>query len=111
VFWNMTAIPAMVVGVPPLLRAVRPLYGRSSILQYEPGWPSSLGGRQTMTGVGFGVLFLAVGFAFIALDASSTTTWPGLELYTAVAAAIIMVSAPIASIVAGTRLQAKPTAG
>jgi len=111
VFWNMTAIPAMVVGVPPLLRAVKPLYGRSSILQYEPGWPSSLGGRQTMIGVGFGVLFLAIGFAFIALDTTSTTAWPGLELYTAIAAAIIIVFAPIASVVAGTKLQAKPTAG
>ncbi|MGD1055407.1 MAG: hypothetical protein ABR867_04930 [Nitrososphaerales archaeon] len=111
VFWNMTSIPAMVVGVPPLLRAVKPLYGRSSILQYEPGWPSSLAGRQTMTGIGFGVLFLAIGLAFIALDASSATTWPGLELYTAVAAAIIIVFAPIASVVAGTKLQAKPSGG
>jgi hypothetical protein len=110
VYWNMTSIPAMIVGIPPLLRAVKPLYGRSSILRYEPGWTSSAGSRQMLTGIGFGLLFLVVGVVFIALDTASTSAWPGIELYTAVAAAIIIVFAPLAGVVAGTKLQAKPSA-
>lgn len=107
-FWNMTSIPAMIIGVPPLLRAVRPLYGRSNILKFEPGWPSNLSGRQTSLGIGFAVLFLVLGLVFIFVEPSSLAIWPGLLNYTALAAALVLVFAPIASIVAGTRLQARP---
>lgn len=109
-YWNMTSIPAIIVGVPPLLRAIRPLYGRSSILKFEPTWPSSLGGRQGLLGLAFALLFLALGVFFILVEPLSQTLWPGILTYTALAAAIVIVFAPVASIVAGTRLTAKQSA-
>ena len=110
-FWNMTSIPAMIVGVPPLLRAVRPLYGRSSILRFEPNWPKGLSGRQNLVGGFFAVLFLVIGLLFIVIEPASLTIWPGLLTYTALAAAFVLIFAPIASIVAGSRFRANQAAG
>ena len=110
-FWNMTSIPAIIVGVPPLLRAVKPLYGRLNILKFEPGWSASLGGRQSLIGIGFAVAFFAIGLLFVVIEPASLTIWPGILTYTAVAAAIVIIFAPIASVVAGSRFGARKAAG
>jgi hypothetical protein len=104
VFWNTGAIPAIIIAVPILVRAVRPLFGRSSILQYSPDWTMSDRGRQTTIAVVFAVLFLALGIIFfIAAPPSTINTWPGLTVYFTIAAAAVIIFAPITAIVAGSR--------
>ena len=112
VFWNTTSIPAIIVAVPILIRAVRPLFGRSKIISYEPQWASSVTGRQSGIALFFAVVFLILGAAFFVLVPN-----PGLAsslkfdpLYFAIAAVIVIIFAPISSVIAGTRLQAKQTA-
>ena len=110
VFWNMTSIPAIVIAVPILIRAVKPLFGRSKILQYRPEWSNGASGRGTTIAVVFSLLFLILGAFFIFTAPDSLNLWPGLTLYFALAAALVLIFAPIASVISGTRLQAKQTA-
>ncbi len=109
VYWNMTSIPAIIVGVPLLLRAVRPLFGRSRILQSNPDWSEGVHGRQAAVTLAFAFLFLLLGLIFLVTAPSSLALWPGLTDYFAVAAAIVLIFAPVASVVAGSKLQAKST--
>jgi hypothetical protein len=110
VYWNMTSIPAIIVGVPLLVRAVRPLFGRSKILRFNPDWSPGIHGRQAGLALGFAFFFLSLGVAFLVAAPSSLSLWPGLTDYFAVAAAVVLVFAPITSVVAGARLRAKPAA-
>ncbi len=111
VFWNMTSIPAIIIAVPVLTRAVRPLFGRSRILKYNPEWSTGVGSRGTLVAVVSSLLFLLLGVIFIALAPNSLTLWPGLTGYFALAAALVLIFAPITSVLAGSRIQAKQTAG
>jgi hypothetical protein len=104
VFWDMTSIPAIIIAVPVLVRATQPLFGRSGILQNNPDWKMSDRGRQTTIALLFGVLFLALGIVFfIAAPPSTIATWPGLTTYYTIAAAAVLVFAPLVTIVAGSK--------
>ena len=110
VFWNMTSVPAIIVGVPILVRAFGPYFGRSRILQNRPDWSYGIDGRHTVIAVTFGALFLLLGAAFLILDPNSLSLWPGLTSWLVLASAIVLIFAPITGIVAGTKLRAKPAA-
>jgi hypothetical protein len=110
VYWNMTSIPAIIVGVPVLLRAVSPLFGRTKVLQFNPKWSPGISGRQTAISLSFGFLFLLLGIVFLVAAPNSLALWPGLTDYFALAAALVLIFGPITSVVAGTRLKAKPPA-
>lgn len=105
VFWDATAIPAIVIAVPVLVRAVRPLFGRSSILQNNPDWQISDTRRQTVISVVFGILFLVLGLVFfLAAPPSTINHWPGLTTFYTIAAALVIVVAPITTVaLAATR--------
>ncbi len=108
VFWNTTAIPAILVAVPILVRASRPLFGRSRILSNDPAWDLAGKSRQTALALAFGVLFLILGVIFfVAAPPNTIANWPGLSTYFALAAAIVIIVGPITSVVAGTRLRAR----
>jgi len=111
VFWNMTSIPAIIVGVPILVRAFRPFFGRSGMLQNRPDWSTGVSGRQTAVAVTFGILFLLLGAFFLALAPNSLTLWPGLTAWFALACAVVLIFAPLTTVIAGARLQAKTAAG
>lgn len=110
VYWNMTSIPAIIIAVPLLLRAVRPLFGRTRILQYNPNWPTGMRGRQAGISLAFAFLFLLLGIIYLVAAPNSLALWPGLTEYFVFAAALVLIFAPIASVIAGTKLQAKPAA-
>ncbi|HEV2225968.1 MAG TPA: hypothetical protein VGR56_04085 [Nitrososphaerales archaeon] len=110
VFWNTTSIPAVLIGVPILVRAVRPLYGRTSILSYEPKWAAGISSRQTIVALAFAAAFVVLGAALFVLALPNPIQ--GFEpLYFELAAAIVLVVAPITGVIAGSRLQAKQTEG
>jgi hypothetical protein len=102
-FWNTGAIPAVIVGVPLLLRATRPLKGRSSILKYEASWSGSIGGRQTLIALSFSAIFILFGLVLFLGAPGTLSTWPGLGFYFAVAAAVVVILGPLAGLLAGTR--------
>jgi hypothetical protein len=106
VFWNTTSIPAILIAVPILVRAVRPLSGRSRILTYYPAWSSSIGGKQTLYAVAFGLLYAVFGAVIFVISPTSVETTPGLG-YFAIAAVIVLVFGPFSSMIAGSRAGSK----
>jgi len=106
VFWNTTSIPAILIAVPILVRAVRPLFGRSRILTNYPAWSSSVGGIQTLYAVVFALLYAAFGAVIFLLSPTSVATTPGLG-YFAIAAVLVLVFGPFSSMIAGSRAGSK----
>ncbi len=102
-FWNIGAIPAVIVGVPILLRATRPLIGRSTILKYNASWSGSVSPRQTGVALGFSALFVIFGVALFLGAPGTLSSWPGLGLYFAIAAVVVVVFGPLAGALAGTK--------
>jgi len=102
-FWNIGAIPAVLVGVPILLRATQPLMGRSTILRYSASWSGSVSARQTAVALGFSALFVLFGAALFLGAPGTLSSWPGLGLYFAIAAAVVVILGPLAGLVAGNR--------
>lgn len=102
IFWNTTSIPAILIGVPVLVRVTRPLYGRSRVLSEFPDWPSTLGRRGSLVAVVFAFIYIALGAVIFLLAPSSVSATPGLT-YFALAAAIVLVFGLASSLIAGTR--------
>jgi len=109
VYWDMTSIPAILIGVPILVRATLPTIGRSKILRYTPQW-SGVGRREVSVALTFSLLFVALGGALFFFAPSLLAGWPGLASYFAVAAVLVVIFGPIASVVAMPRPQAKQSA-
>jgi hypothetical protein len=105
VFWNSTSIPAILIGVPILLRAVRPLKGRSSIISFYPQWNLTTGRAQLITSAVFGVLFLVLALLFfVAVPAFLVqNVFIGVETFLIVGLASIVIIGPIVGIIAGSR--------
>jgi len=106
VFWNTGAIPAVIIGVPILVRATAPLLGRSGMLRYTPEWPANAGLRQRGVALAFSFLFVLLGGVIFLAAPASFSSWPGLAFYFGVAAAIMVILGPIANLFAGTRTNA-----
>ncbi len=109
VFWNTTSIPAVLLGVPILLRAVRPLYGRTSLLSYKPQWIGGVSSRQSGVALAFAAGFIILGAALFAFALPNPVAGFG-PLYFELAAAMVLILAPITGVIAGGRLQAKQAA-
>jgi hypothetical protein len=105
----MTAIPAILIGVPILVRATLPAIGRSKVLRYTPRW-SGVGRGQMLVSLVFSLLFVALGGAIFFLAPSLVSFWPGLATYFGLAAALVVVFGPIANVLAGPSAQAKKAA-
>lgn len=106
-FWNIGAIPAVLIGVPILLRATKPLVGRSTVLRYGASWSGSVGVRQTASALAFTALFVVFGAALFLGAPGTLSSWPGLGLYFAISAAVVVVFGPLAGILAGARRSGK----
>ena len=109
VFWNTTSIPAVLLGVPILVRAVKPLFGRTSILSYEPNWVGQVTGRQTVVAMVFAGAFVILGAILFAFGLPNPISGFA-PIYFELAAALVLILAPITGVIAGSKLQAKPPA-
>jgi len=103
VYWDMTSIPAILIGVPALLRATKPIISRSKLLRYVPDW-SAVGRRQIMVSLIFSLLFVALGAGVFLFAPGTVSGWPGLATYFAISAVVVLVLGPLASLVAGKGL-------
>jgi hypothetical protein len=99
-FWNVGAIPAVLVGVPILLKATEPLIGRSAIIKYGAPWTGKVTGRQTAMALAFSGLFVLFGVALFIGAPGAVSTWPGLGSYFAVAAVLVVIFGPLAGLLA-----------
>ncbi len=103
VFWDMAAIPATLIAVPILVRAVRPLFGRSKIIRYEPQWSETQGRRDLGVSLVFAALFLVLGAVFlVGFYSSVSSVWADLDLYVPVAILLVVIFAPLVSVIAGS---------
>jgi hypothetical protein len=106
VFWNMTAIPAIIIAVPILIRATRPLFGRSHVLRFDPQWSVQSSARQIAISLIFAGLFLVLGVVFLLGFYSGAPLWSNLDFYVPAAALLVLVFAPLVSVIAGQGRQA-----
>jgi hypothetical protein len=108
-FFNSTSIPAVIIGVPILLRATRPLFGRSAILERFPDWAQARSTRERSIALVFGVVFSLVGAAFFLVSYSlSTAFWPNVTTYFSVIAIATIVLVPIIGTIVVPRQAIKP---
>lgn len=109
VFWNTTSIPAVIIGVPILIRATRSLYGRSQIVTFFPEWNALGRTKELAYMVGFTLLFLLIGVAsFVLSPQSFAPQWAGLQNYFVIAFLAVMIFGPVGGIIAGSRLSEQP---
>lgn len=114
VAWNITGIPAIIVGVPVLVRAVRPLFGRSRILTNLPDWSGMIGRRELAISLVFPILYTVLGAVVYAVNGlglglGQTGSTTGL-IYFGLAAAVVLVFGPLSGLIGGGRPRANPTA-
>ncbi len=107
VFWTSTMIPAILVMVPVLVRAVRPLQGRSPIITDYPSWSAGVMKNQLITSVIFGVIFVALGAIFFLAAPSTLALFPGVTTYFVITVASVIIIGPLAGAIAGTKLVGK----
>jgi hypothetical protein len=103
VFWNLGAIPAVIVGVPVLVRATSSIIDRSKVLKYHPQWGTSISGRQSAIGLGFAAIFIALGVALFLGGGMLLPNWGGLTFYFAISAVIVLIFGPFANLIAGSK--------
>ena len=105
VYWDMTSVPAILIGVPILVRATRPIIDRSKILRYTPAW-SDVGRRQMSVSLFFSLLFVALGAGIFLFAPGTVSAWQGLASYFAISAVLVLVFGPLASLLSGKRFEA-----
>jgi hypothetical protein len=104
VFWNSTAIPAVLLGVPILVRAVKPQFGRTSILSYEPNWVGGVSARQTAVALIFAAAFVVLGAVLFFFGLPNPVT--GFSaIYFELASALVLILAPLTGLLAGGKLR------
>ena len=109
-FWNATSIPAIIIGVPLLVRATRPLFGRSMVLQNFPEWSAAQGVRSRLTPVAIGVVFGLLGFLFFLAAPGVTSLFPGITTDFAVIALVTIILVPLLGTVVGSGLAGRQSA-
>ena len=100
VFWNTTSIPAILIGVPILVRATRPLQGRSRMLSEFPQWPNEIGTRGYAIALSFALAYTVLGAVIFLFAPTSVSSAPGLA-YFVLGALLVALFGSISSIVAG----------
>ena len=111
VFWNTTSIPAIIIAVPILIRATSPLFGRSHMLSFSAQWSGTVTRRQVALSLTFAGLFLLLGVVFLLGFYSSVSgIWPQLNFYVPVAALLVLIFAPLVSVMAGAGRKATQAA-
>ncbi len=104
VFWASTMIPAILIAVPLLVRAVKPLQGRSSILADYPSW-SDAGARNRLgVSVVLSIALLALGAVFFLAAPSTAAIFPGFTTYLVITVVSVLIIGPIVGVIAGSRM-------
>jgi hypothetical protein len=104
VFWDTTSIPAVMVIVPILLRAVRPISDRSTVLTDYPSWSSFEPRRIAPVSVLYAMVFLALAAVlFVAPWGGSVTDITPIKTTIFAVAAVLLIVGPLAGYLAGVQ--------
>ena len=116
VAWNITGIPAIIVGVPVLVRAVRPLFGRTRMITNLPEWSGILSRRQLIVSLAFPLFYTALGAVVylvyglgLGLGTPVASGSIGL-IYFGLAAVLLLLFGPLFGAVGGGHPRATPAA-
>lgn len=104
VFWASTMIPAILIAVPLLVRAVRPLQGRSSILADYPSWSDSGAKNRVGVSVLLSIALLALGAVFFLAAPSTAAIFPGFTTYFVITLFSIVILGPLVGAIAGSKM-------
>ena len=111
VFWDTTSIPAVLIVVPVLLRAVRPISARSTVITDYPAWSSSEARRIAPMSILYAFVFLVVAAVFFLVPwGSSIADITPIKTTIFVVAAILLVVGPLAGRLAGGKSPGRPSA-
>lgn len=103
-FWDTTSIPAVIIIVPLLIRAVRPLSGRSTIITDFPSWSGYQAKRVAPLSLVYAALFLGLGAVFfLAPWGGSVTDITPIKTTIFAVAAALAVFGPLVGRLAGTK--------
>jgi vacuolar-type H+-ATPase catalytic subunit A/Vma1 len=102
-FWTGTMVPAVVIAIPLLLRALRPLVGRSSILSYYPEWSDYEVKRLLPAAIGYAIAFIVIGVGFFVLQFNVLQGWSVIGSWILVAGVVLAIVGPVAGLLAGTK--------
>lgn len=104
VFWDTTSIPAVIIIVPVLLRAVRPVSGRSTIITDYPTWSGFEPRKIAPVSVLYALLFLVVAAVFfLAPWGASVSDITPIKTTIIAVAVILLIVGPLAGYLAGSR--------
>ncbi len=105
VFWDITAIPTALILVPSLVRAVKPLVGRSNVLTYYPSWSRYEVRSLLPVSIVYAAIFLGVGALFFLtpLGDSSVPDASPVKALIFVAVASLAIFGPVVGLIAGTK--------
>lgn len=114
VAWNITGIPAIIVGVPVLVRAVSPLFGRSRMITNKPEWSGIIGARQVTLSLVFPVLYVILGVVVYAVDGLGLGLGVPSSgslgvIYFALAAVVVLIFGPLSGVIGGGAKQKATT--
>jgi hypothetical protein len=102
-FWSATMIPVIIIAVPLLTRAVRPLQGRSSLLLYVPSWSNT--GRRASLLVSLLLALVIVVLVLLYLPGPlGLASFSTLTTYLALGLVGLVIVAPVAGAAASTRV-------
>ncbi len=102
-FWTATMVPAVVIAVPLLLRALKPLVGRTSVLAYYPRWSDYEIGRLLPASLGYAVAFIVIGVGFFLLQFDVLQGWSVVGSWVLLAGVVLAIVGPVAGLLAGTK--------
>ncbi len=97
-FWSITMVPIVIAVVPILVRAVKPLAGRSPILSFTPSWTES-GGRTALWVSVVLALVLAVLAVLYLPGVLGLSTYPAATSDLGLGLVGLVIVAPVAGIV------------
>ncbi|MDG6985211.1 MAG: hypothetical protein JRM73_00500 [Nitrososphaerota archaeon] len=111
VFWDTTSIPAVLIVVPVLLRAVRPISARSTVITDYPSWSSSEAKRTAPLSVLYALIFLVLAAVlFLVPWGGSIADITPIKTTIFAVAAILLVVGPLVGRLAGGRVPGRASA-
>jgi hypothetical protein len=101
--WTGTMVPTVIIAVPLLLRAIRPLVGRSTILAYYPSWSNYEVRRLLPASLGYAIAFIVIGIGFLVSQFNVFQGWSVVGSLVLLAGVVLAIVGPIAGLLAGTK--------
>jgi len=103
-FWSLTMVPIIIIVVPILIRAVRPLKGRTSILSFYPDWNQRGLRAPVLSSLLFALVLVTIALLYLPNDIALAGYAHLIEdVALAIIALVIVVPVAIVGVIAGRK--------